>query len=62
MIYVKGIRCPYYGHTQNTYDFLRYLYDRKKEEINDGIKCEKCGKVFNLCFGNKNKSNYKNKE
>lgn len=46
MIYATGIKCPYCGHTQDTFDFLRYLYERKKEEINDGITCEKCGKVF----------------
>lgn len=59
MTYAKGIKCPHCGHTQDTFDFLRYLYERKKEEINDGITCEKCGKVFYLCFGTKNKSNCK---
>ena len=61
MIYAKGIKCPYCGHTQDTFDFLKYLYKREKEEIKNSIKCEKCGKVFNLCLSTKNKQNYKNK-
>ncbi|MCZ6102892.1 hypothetical protein [Campylobacter ureolyticus] len=62
MIYVKGIRCPYCGHTQNTYDFLRCLYYKEKKEINNGIKCEKCEKVFNLYFGSTQSQNTKKKE
>lgn len=60
MLYEKGIKCPCCGHTRDTYDFLRYLYNREMKEIKDGINCEKCGKVFNMYLGTKCKSNYTN--
>lgn len=59
MIYVKGIKCPYCGHTKDSFDFLRYLYDRKKEDLNKGVTCDKCGKTFDLCFGGTTQSQEK---
>lgn len=55
----NGIKCPYCGHIKDTFNFLRDLHYKDIKDINNDITCDKCGKVFNMYLGAKNKSNCK---